>query len=153
MMSVRTLVISLFGAAATVAVMTGLTVPLARETGLEFDTVSGAERVIGFTLSTVVILVVVHTPVLFVMARVVGSKLGWISVSAGGVVIMYLAFMLPTALGTGSLMPLAWNVQGWIDRPIEFAADWLPFFAGAAVFGALVWSRFLRSTPSSATAV
>jgi hypothetical protein len=51
--------------------------------------------------------------------------------------LVFLVFMLFPIVETGSLMPVVWNVEAWVTRPVEFTADWLPFFMAAAVYGAI----------------
>ncbi|HYM21572.1 MAG TPA: hypothetical protein VEU08_00110, partial [Vicinamibacterales bacterium] len=61
-MSIRTFFTALGSAALTAATLTALTVPLARRIGIETPDVSAAERVTGFTMTTVVVLTILHTP-------------------------------------------------------------------------------------------
>ena len=138
-MSIRTFFTALGSAALTAATLTALTVPLARRIGIETPDVSAAERVTGFTMTTVVVLTILHTPVLIVLARVVRLRLARAWVSIGSTVLLFIAFMLLPIMQTRSFMPVVWNLQGWIERPADFAADKLPVFAAALVFGALAW--------------
>jgi hypothetical protein len=61
----------------------------------------------------------------------------WVAI--GSMMSVFLIFRLFPMFGTGSVMPLVWNVQGWIERPLEFVADWLPF-AAAAVYAGIAWT-------------
>jgi hypothetical protein len=138
-MTIRSWFVALAAAAATSAAVTALTVAIGRAFGRDAVMASGEERVIGFTVATLAILLIVHTPVLAILARMRRWRPARMWVSAGSVILIFLVLMLVPIIETGSLMPVAWNVQGWIDRPAEFTTDWLPFFASAAVFGASAW--------------
>jgi hypothetical protein len=147
-MRIKTYFVALVGAAATAAIITLLTVPIARTSGLEAATVSGAERVIGFTFATIAILLLVHTPTLVLVARTTRLHLARIWVSVGSAILTFLVFMLVPIIETGSFTPVVWNVQGWVARPAEFTADWLPFLAAAAVYGASAWTPKERGSAS-----
>jgi hypothetical protein len=138
-MGIKACLLALVGAAAAGAAITALTFPLARTTGLEPATTSALERVTGFTLATCAMLLVVHTPVLVVAWRIVGLRLARMWAAIGSVILVFLVFMLLPVMETRSLMPIMWNVEAWFTRPLEFTADWLPFFAAAAVYGDLIW--------------
>jgi len=127
---------ALVGAAITTAALTALTLPLARSSGLEAPTISGGARVAGFTLATSVIVLLIHTPLIALLARR-RPRMSRVWVALCSVLLVVVFFMLLAVIETGSLMPLVWNVEGWIERPLAFVADWLPFLAGAAAYGTI----------------
>jgi hypothetical protein len=152
-MNIKTSLVALVGAAGTGAAITALTFPLARIAGLEPATTSAVERVTGFTLATIAVLLLVHTPVLLLVARTIGRRLAWMWVAIGSAVLVFLVFMVFPIIETGSLMPVVWNIEGWIDRPAQFAADWVPFFAAAAVYGGWLWRPMQRGANGRQRAV
>ena len=132
-------VVALAAGTGTTAVLALVTTSLARVSGVETPDTSTLPRVIGFSLGSAAVLLAVHTPGLMILNMFIQRRIGQLAVSIGCAIAMYLAFMAFPIAESRSLSPIVWNAAGWFARPIEFVSDWLPFFGGAMVFGAMAW--------------
>jgi hypothetical protein len=142
--SMRTFLIALAAAAGTTVMLAAATIPL---DGTRSAPAPGAwilGRIAGFALATIVIVTVVHAPLMALLGRVVRSGRDQpprAALGLAGALATFGVFMLVPVLETRSLAPLAWTMDGWLRRPVEFATDWFPFLAGGAVFTVTGWRR------------
>jgi hypothetical protein len=140
-MRTRTFLAALAASVGTTALLTVATLTLASTRGLDAPVVSPGERVAGFSLVTAAIVSILHAPVLALAGRTVRFAPGRVMAGVGGSIGVFAVFMLVPVAETGSMRPVAWTIAGWLNRPAEFAADWLPFLTGGAAFAVVACRR------------
>lgn len=140
----RTFLIAIAAAAGTTLILAVATIPLIWARSAPAPGASTLGRIAGFAVATIVIVTVVHTPAMALLGRVVRAGQDQprpVALGLAGALAMVGVVMLVPVLETRSLAPLAWTMDGWLRRPVEFATDWLPFLAGGAVFAVTGWRR------------
>jgi hypothetical protein len=129
------------------------TTPVAQAWGWERPGLGSAvSRVIGLTITSAIVLLVLHTSVLLVLERATRSRLNmsrwtWAALGLGLSMVPYFAFSMPEAVTWWE--QFSESADALLSTPALFVSESIPAMIGGAVFGGLLFERRGCEQPSA----